>query len=65
MKYGSKERNCLTYSNWGEYTILQDDPQTIEAWFDQAVEYWKQAIALTPSNYIKAHNWFKITRQFE
>nr|YP_009139469.1 hypothetical chloroplast RF34 [Saracha nigribaccata]AKF78413.1 hypothetical chloroplast RF34 [Saracha nigribaccata] len=36
-----------------------------EAWFDQAAEYWKQAIALTPGNYIEAHNWLKITRRFE
>uniref|UniRef100_A0A251THJ6 Putative 43kDa postsynaptic protein n=1 Tax=Helianthus annuus TaxID=4232 RepID=A0A251THJ6_HELAN len=35
------------------------------AWFDQAAEYWKQAIALTPGNYIEAHNWLKITRRFE
>ena len=24
------------------------------AWFDQAAEYWKQAITLTPENYIEA-----------
>jgi hypothetical protein len=27
-----------------------------EAWSDQAAEYWKQAIALTPGNYIIADN---------
>ncbi|KAL2930983.1 Photosystem I assembly protein Ycf3 [Bienertia sinuspersici] len=27
-----------------------------EDWFDQAAEYWKQAITLTPGNYIEAHN---------
>ncbi|KAL4202127.1 hypothetical protein AMTRI_Chr02g262120 [Amborella trichopoda] len=28
-------------------------------------EYWKHPIALTPCNYIEAHNWLKITRRFE
>ncbi|KAH0764927.1 hypothetical protein KY285_000798 [Solanum tuberosum] len=28
--------------------IQQGDSEIAEAWFDQAAEYWKQAIALTP-----------------
>ncbi|KAL9378175.1 hypothetical protein Peur_029510 [Populus x canadensis] len=58
-------RNLLAYSNRGEQTIRQGDSEIAEAWFDQAAEYWKQAIALTPGNYIKAQNWLKITRRFE
>ncbi|KAH1083664.1 hypothetical protein J1N35_023425 [Gossypium stocksii] len=45
--------------------IRQGDSEIAEAWFDQAAEYWKQAIALTPGNYIEAQNWLKITRRFE
>nr|YP_010975148.1 photosystem I assembly protein Ycf3 [Amyema preissii]WNR58106.1 photosystem I assembly protein Ycf3 [Amyema preissii] len=45
--------------------IRQGDSEIAEAWFNQAAEYWKQAIALTPGNYIEAHNWLKITRRFE
>nr|QXP99811.1 photosystem I assembly protein Ycf3 [Fallopia aubertii]UFQ30774.1 Ycf3 [Reynoutria japonica] len=48
-----------------EQAIRQGDSEIAEAWFDQAAEYWKQAIALTPGNYIEAHNWLKITRRFE
>ncbi|KAL5643877.1 hypothetical protein ACJX0J_001510 [Zea mays] len=40
-----------------EQAILQGDSEIAEAWFDQAAEYWKQAIALTPGNYIEAQNW--------
>ncbi|MCD9558406.1 hypothetical protein HAX54_015764, partial [Datura stramonium] len=29
--------------------IQQGDSEIAEAWFDQAAEYWKQAIALTPA----------------
>nr|YP_010939841.1 photosystem I assembly protein Ycf3 [Nothapodytes nimmoniana]WLG31398.1 photosystem I assembly protein Ycf3 [Nothapodytes nimmoniana] len=47
------------------YAIRQGDSEIAEAWFEQATEYWKQAIALTPGNYIEAHNWLKITRRFE
>ncbi|KAL5646241.1 hypothetical protein ACJX0J_000069 [Zea mays] len=48
-----------------EQAILQGDSEIAEAWFDQAAEYWKQAIALTPGNYIEAQNWLKITKRFE
>nr|YP_002519582.1 photosystem I assembly protein Ycf3 [Keteleeria davidiana]QQK54676.1 hypothetical chloroplast RF34 [Keteleeria davidiana var. calcarea]BAH11448.1 photosystem I assembly protein Ycf3 [Keteleeria davidiana]BCK60613.1 photosystem I assembly protein Ycf3 [Keteleeria davidiana] len=48
----------------GEQAIQQGDPETAEAWFDQAAEYWEQAIALAPGNYIEAQNWLKITGRF-
>ena len=65
LKYGSKGRNLLTYSDRREQAIRQGDSKIAEPWFDQAAEYWKQAIILTPGNYIEAHNWLKITRCFE
>jgi len=65
LKYGSKERNWTTYSDRGEQAVRQGDSEIAEAWFNQAAEYWKQAIALTPGNYIQAQNWLKITGRFE
>ncbi|CAI8585035.1 unnamed protein product [Vicia faba] len=65
LKYGSKGRILLTYSDRGEQAIRQGDSEISESWFDQAAEYWKQAIALTPGNYIEAQNWLKITGRFE
>lgn len=65
LKYGSKGRKLLAYSDRGEQAIRQGDYEIAEAWFDQATEYWKQAIVLTPGNYIEAQNWLKITRRFE
>ncbi|KAK7231898.1 hypothetical protein RIF29_48056 [Crotalaria pallida] len=50
---------------WQAAAIRQGDSEIAEAWFDQAAEYWKQAIALTPGNYIEAQNWLKITGRFE
>ncbi|EXC11909.1 hypothetical protein L484_005372 [Morus notabilis] len=38
----------VTYSDRGEQAIRQGDSEIAEAWFDQAAEYWKQALALTP-----------------
>ncbi|CAL0321464.1 unnamed protein product [Lupinus luteus] len=58
-------RNLLTYPDRGEQAIRQGYSEIAEAWFDQAAEYWKQAIALTPGNYTEAQNWLKITRRFE
>nr|YP_010128120.1 photosystem I assembly protein Ycf3 [Viscum articulatum]QPP20674.1 photosystem I assembly protein Ycf3 [Viscum articulatum] len=49
----------------GEQAIRQGDSEIAEAWFNQAAEYWKQAIALTPGHYIEAKNWLTITRRFE
>nr|YP_009113851.1 photosystem I assembly protein Ycf3 [Stangeria eriopus]AFR45499.1 photosystem I assembly protein Ycf3 [Stangeria eriopus] len=48
----------------GEQAIRQGNPETAEAWSDRAAEYWKQAIALAPGNYIEAQNWLKITGRF-
>jgi hypothetical protein len=36
----------------------------MEAWFNQVVEYWEQAITLALRNYIEAQNWLKITGLF-
>ncbi|KAL2930242.1 Photosystem I assembly protein Ycf3 [Bienertia sinuspersici] len=44
---------------------MKGDSEIVEAWFDQAADYWKQAITLTPGNYSEAHNWLKITGRFE
>nr|WBR75983.1 photosystem I assembly protein Ycf3 [Ceratostigma minus] len=49
----------------GEQAIRQGDSEIAEAWFDQAAEYWKQAISLIPGNYIEPENWLKITKRFD
>nr|YP_010610403.1 photosystem I assembly protein Ycf3 [Vallisneria natans]WAO28669.1 photosystem I assembly protein Ycf3 [Vallisneria natans] len=49
----------------GEEAIGLGDSEMAEAWFDQAAQYWKQAIALSPGNYIRAQNWLRMTRRFE
>lgn len=66
LKYGSERRETfeLTYLDRGEQAIRQGDLETSETWFDQAADYWKQAILLAPSNYIEAHNWLKMTGRF-
>jgi tetratricopeptide (TPR) repeat protein len=33
--------------------------QIAQAYFDSAKDYWTQAIALAPSNYIEAQNWLQ------
>nr|YP_009548666.1 conserved hypothetical chloroplast protein Ycf3 [Gastoniella chaerophylla]AYW15641.1 conserved hypothetical chloroplast protein Ycf3 [Gastoniella chaerophylla] len=45
----------------GEQAIQQGDLEISEAWFDQAAEYWKRAVALSPNNYAEAQNRSKIT----
>jgi hypothetical protein len=65
LKYGSKGRKTTSYSDRGEQAILQGDSEIAEVWSNQAAEYWKQAIALTPGNYIEAYNWLKITKRFK
>jgi hypothetical protein len=36
-------REWTAYSSRGGHAILQGDSEIVEAWFDQAAEYWKQA----------------------
>ena len=65
LKYGSTRRNFwLTYLNRGEQATQQGDFEISETWFDQAADYWKQAISLAPNNYIEAYNWLKMTGRF-
>ena len=50
-----EKEGAWSYSNSKRFVI-----------FNQfCAEYWKQAIALTPGNYIEAQNWLKITKRFE
>ncbi|KAL2899559.1 Photosystem I assembly protein Ycf3 [Bienertia sinuspersici] len=61
------ERNPFLPQAFNNMAVIchYGDSEIAEAWFDQAAEYWKQAITLTPGNYIEAHNWLKITGRFE
>ena len=45
----------------GEKAKETGNSEEANSWFDQAAEYWKQAISLAPNNYIEAQNWLKIT----
>jgi hypothetical protein len=49
------------YFNRGEKAIEESDLESSEMWFEQAAQYWKQAIELAPNNYIEAQNWLQIT----
>ncbi|CAN6476546.1 unnamed protein product [Victoria cruziana] len=59
------EQNSFLPQACNNMAIRQGDSEIMEAWFDQVAEYWKQAIALIPGNYIEAQNWLKITGWFE
>lgn len=52
---------AVIYHYQGEQAVEQQDLEKSEARFEKASEYWKQAIALAPNNYIEAFNWLKNT----
>lgn len=52
---------AVIYHYQGERAKEAGDDNTGERYFDQAAEYWKQAIRLAPNNYIEAQNWLKTT----
>jgi hypothetical protein len=56
-----REDTFSTYLNRGEQAIEESDLESSEIWFEQAAQYWRQAIELAPSNYIEAQNWLQIT----
>jgi deoxyribose-phosphate aldolase len=37
------------------------DEQKAEALYDEAAQYWMEAIRIAPNNYIEAQNWLKNT----
>nr|WKT08649.1 hypothetical chloroplast RF3 [Streptofilum sp. BC4-VF8pt]WKT08749.1 hypothetical chloroplast RF3 [Streptofilum sp. ZNP2-VF4pt] len=52
---------AVIYHYRGEQALEQGNAQVAETLFDQAAEYWKQAIRLAPTNYIEAQNWLQNT----
>lgn len=52
---------AVIYHYQGERAKETGDDEMGERYFDQAAEYWKQAIRLAPNNYIEAQNWLKTT----
>jgi len=49
----------------GEQAKEAGDEEKAEALFDEAAEYWKQAVRLAPNNYIEAQNWLKTSGRSE
>jgi tetratricopeptide (TPR) repeat protein len=52
---------AVIYHYQGEQLKEAGDPEAAEALFDQAADYWKQAVRIAPNNYIEAQNWMKNT----
>lgn len=50
---------AVIYHHQGEQTKQAGDPEAAEALFDEAAEYWKEAISIAPNNYLEAQNWLK------
>jgi len=52
---------AVIYHHQGDLAKQEGREDEGEALFDQAAEYWKEAIRLAPNNYIEAQNWLKTT----
>ena len=52
---------AVIYHFQGERAKETGDDDAAEALFDQAADYWKQAVRMAPNNYIEAQNWLKTT----
>jgi tetratricopeptide (TPR) repeat protein len=52
---------AVIYHYQGEKAKEAGNDEAAEALYDKAAEYWKEAIRLTPNNYMEAQNWLKIT----
>jgi tetratricopeptide (TPR) repeat protein len=52
---------AVIYHYKGERAQEAGDEDAAEGYFNQAAEYWKQAIRLAPNNYMEAQNWLKTT----
>jgi tetratricopeptide (TPR) repeat protein len=54
---------AILYHERREKAIRKGLPEIARLLFFRATEYWKEAIRLSPTNYIEAHNWI-ITTQY-
>jgi len=52
---------AVIYHYQGEKEKDSGNDEVAEDLFDQAAEYWKEAIRLAPNNYIEVQNWLKTT----
>ncbi|MBD1845291.1 photosystem I assembly protein Ycf3 [Cyanobacteria bacterium FACHB-63] len=52
---------AVIYHYMGERAKEDGKEDESEKLFDQAADYWKQAILQAPNNYIEAQNWLKTT----
>lgn len=52
---------AVIYHFKGEQLKEAGENEEAEEWFDQAAQYWIQAIRIAPNNYIEAQNWLKTT----
>jgi tetratricopeptide (TPR) repeat protein len=52
---------AVIYHYLGEQKKEAGESEEAEGLFDQAADYWMQAIRMAPNNYIEAQNWLKTT----
>jgi tetratricopeptide (TPR) repeat protein len=52
---------AVIYHYQGTKAFEKQNAEVARLLFDKAAEYWKQAINLSPNNYIEATNWLKTT----
>jgi tetratricopeptide (TPR) repeat protein len=56
---------AVIYHHQGDKAKQEGKEDEGEALWDKAAEYWKQAIRLSPNNYLEAQNWLKTTGRSE
>ena len=56
---------AVIYHYKGEQCKQKGEDEKAESFYDKAAEYWKQAIRLSPNNYLEAQNWLKTTGRSE
>lgn len=52
---------AVIYHYLGERQEEAGNTEAAGQYYDQAAEYWQQAIRMAPNNYIEAQNWLKTT----
>ena len=48
---------AIIYHYRGEQALISNQDEVSKIFFDKAADYWKEAIRLAPTSYIKARNW--------
>ena len=55
---------AIIYHYRAQQALLNNQDEVSKVFFDKAIDYWKEAVRLSPNSYPKVQNWLSMRRLF-